>query len=231
MLSRTFKACIRKFTQIRLLGLDSWSALWRRIRLKAKQRVLAKKLTDLKGFLNRQNNGLITLRILQGNATAVGICQINLHQYRRKNKMILDWENKPGRKQERMGPRTERSAGHRTFLLLMLIAVVLFGVHFESDCNGFKFASFCICRFEERGGCIFLLSDCTDHKKSKGCYVCLSTNRPSAIDRFPRKAAFFWHSWAGCVTKTSWCASIIWKLECFTVLRLSKTEDCDGEYR
>ena len=40
-----------------------------------------------------------------------------------------------------MGPRTERSAGHRTFLLLMLIAVVLFGVHFESDCNGFKFAS------------------------------------------------------------------------------------------
>ena len=94
MLSRTFKACIRKFTQIRLLGLDSWSTLWRRIRLKAKQRVLAKKLTDLKGFFNRQNNGLITLRILQGNATAVGICQINLHQYRRKNKMILDWENK-----------------------------------------------------------------------------------------------------------------------------------------
>ena len=120
MLSRTFKACSRKFTQIRLLGLDSWSTLWRRIRLKAKQRVLAKKLTDLKGFFNRQNNGLITLRILQGNATAVGICQINLHQYRGKNKMILDWENKPGRKQERMGPRTERSAGQRTFLLLSL---------------------------------------------------------------------------------------------------------------
>ena len=38
----------------------------------------------------------------------------------------------------RMGPRTERTAGQRTFLLLMLIAVVLFGVHFESDCDGFK---------------------------------------------------------------------------------------------
>ena len=35
----------------------------------------------------------------------------------------------------RMGPRTERSAGQRTFLLLMLIAIVLFGVHFESDCD------------------------------------------------------------------------------------------------
>ena len=72
----------------------------------------------------------------------------------------------------RMGPRTERSAGQRTFLSLMLIAVVLFGVHsffspehivswscagrlqikpsgfgdengvhFESDCNGFKYAT------------------------------------------------------------------------------------------
>ena len=147
MLSRCFKACIRKFTQVRLLRLDSWSTLWRRIRLKAKQRVLAKKITDLKGFLNRQSNRLITLTILQGNATAVGICQINFNQCWRKNKMISDWENKPGRKQERMGPRTERSAGQRTFLLLMLNAVVLFGVHFESDCNGFKFASFCICRF------------------------------------------------------------------------------------
>ena len=70
----------------------------------------------------------------------------------------------------RMGPRTEQSAGQRTFLSLMLIAVVLFGVHsfsspepviswlragrlqikpsgsgdengvhFESDCNGFKY--------------------------------------------------------------------------------------------
>ena len=50
------------------------------------------------------------------------------------------------RKEERMGrmgPRTERNAGQRTFLLLMLIAVVLFGVHFESDRNGFKSASFC----------------------------------------------------------------------------------------
>ena len=37
-----------------------------------------------------------------------------------------------------MGPRTERTAGQRTFLLLMLMAVVLFGVHFESDCDGFK---------------------------------------------------------------------------------------------
>ena len=37
-----------------------------------------------------------------------------------------------------MGPRTERSAGQRTFLLLMLIAVIIFGVHFESDCNGFS---------------------------------------------------------------------------------------------
>ena len=34
------------------------------------------------------------------------------------------------RKQERMGPTTERSAGQRTFLLLMLITVILFGVHF-----------------------------------------------------------------------------------------------------
>ena len=49
-----------------------------------------KKLTDLKGFLNRQSNRLITLTILQGNATAVGICQINFNQYRRKNKMISD---------------------------------------------------------------------------------------------------------------------------------------------
>ena len=58
-----------------------------------------------------------------------------------------------------MGPRTERSAGQRTFPLLMLIAVILFGVHFESDCNGSKFASFY--RFWERGIGIFLLSDDT----------------------------------------------------------------------
>ena len=58
-----------------------------------------------------------------------------------------------------MEPRTERSAGQRTFLLLMLIAVILFGVHFESDCNGFKFASFC--KFKERGIGTFLLSDGT----------------------------------------------------------------------
>ena len=45
------------------------------------------------------------------------------------------------RKQKRMGPRKERNACQRTFLLLMLIAVVLFGVHFESDHNGFKLVS------------------------------------------------------------------------------------------
>ena len=59
----------------------------------------------------------------------------------------------------RMGPRTERSAGQRTLPLLMLITVFLFGVHFESDFNGFKFASFD--RFYERGIGIFLLSDDT----------------------------------------------------------------------
>ena len=40
-----------------------------------------------------------------------------------------------------MGPRKERNACQRTFLLLMLIVVVLFGVHFESDHNGFKLVS------------------------------------------------------------------------------------------
>ena len=66
-----------------------------------------------------------------------------------------------------MGPRTEQSAGQQTFLSLRLIAVVLFGVHsfsspecvvhrlqiklsgsgdengvhFESDCNAFKYAT------------------------------------------------------------------------------------------
>ena len=30
-----------------------------------------------------------------------------------------------------MGPRTERSAGQRMFLLLMLIAIILFGVHLK----------------------------------------------------------------------------------------------------
>ena len=40
-----------------------------------------------------------------------------------------------------MGPRKEQNACQRTFLLLMLIAVVLFGVHFESDHNGFKLVS------------------------------------------------------------------------------------------
>ena len=70
----------------------------------------------------------------------------------------------------RMGPRIERSAGQRTFLLLMLIAVVLFGVHFESDCNGFKFVSFC--RFKERGVCIFLLSDYTTRHLTVVMYIC-----------------------------------------------------------
>ena len=69
-----------------------------------------------------------------------------------------------------MGPRTGQSAGQRTFLFLMLIAIVLFGVHFESDCNGFKFASFC--RFQERGVCIFLLSDCTTRHLRVVMYVC-----------------------------------------------------------
>ena len=57
------------------------------------------------------------------------------------------------------GPRKEWSASQRTFLLLILIVVILFGVHFESDCNGFKFANFC--RFWEHGIGIFLLSDGT----------------------------------------------------------------------
>ena len=176
-----------------------------------------------------------------------------------------------------MGPRTERSAGQRTFLLLMLIAVILFGVHFESDCNGFKFSLQCrrflwarnlpvkapCWNFPKRGGngttilrfrppkirlhyrllqiCQLLLilgawnryifAFWWHHKTSKGCYVYLATHRPSVIDRFPLKATLIWHSWAECETKTSWCLSIIWKLECFTVLRLSKAEDCDGEYR
>ena len=69
------------------------------------------------------------------------------------------------------------------------------------------------------------------HKTSKGCYVYLSTHRPSVIDRFPRKATLFWHSWAECETKTSWWPRIIWKLECLIVPRISKTEYCDGEYR
>ena len=42
------------------------------------------------------------------------------------------------RKQERLGPRKERSACQRTFLLLMLIVVILFGVHFESDWNAWS---------------------------------------------------------------------------------------------
>ena len=60
-----------------------------------------------------------------------------------------------------MGPRTEPSAGNRTFDLLMLTAVVLFGVHFESDCNGFKFASFCKVRemFESIFGVIVIFFD------------------------------------------------------------------------
>ena len=40
-----------------------------------------------------------------------------------------------------MRPRKEWNAGQRTFLLLMLIAVVLFGVHFESDRNGYTLVS------------------------------------------------------------------------------------------
>ena len=40
-----------------------------------------------------------------------------------------------------MGPRKEWHAGQRTFLFLMLIAVVLFGVHFESDRNGYTLVS------------------------------------------------------------------------------------------
>ena len=33
-----------------------------------------------------------------------------------------------------MRPSKERSCGQRTFLSLLLIGVVVFGVHFESDC-------------------------------------------------------------------------------------------------
>ena len=40
-----------------------------------------------------------------------------------------------------MEPRKERNAGQRNFVLLMLITIVLFGVHFESDRNGFKLVS------------------------------------------------------------------------------------------
>ena len=69
------------------------------------------------------------------------------------------------------------------------------------------------------------------HKTSKGCHVYLSTRRPSVIDRLPRKATLFWHSWTECETKTLWRPRIIWKLECLIVLRLSKTEYCDGKYR
>ena len=58
-----------------------------------------------------------------------------------------------------MGPRKERSCSQRTFLLLMLIGVVVFGVHFESDCNGFKCASFL--RLWELGVCLVLLPDST----------------------------------------------------------------------
>ena len=69
------------------------------------------------------------------------------------------------------------------------------------------------------------------HKTSKGCHVYLSTRRPSVIDRLPRKATLFWHSWTECETKTLWRPRIIWKLECLIVLRLSKTEYCDEKYR
>ena len=37
-----------------------------------------------------------------------------------------------------MGPRKQQNAGQRNFLLLMLIAVVLFCIHFESDRNDLK---------------------------------------------------------------------------------------------
>ena len=50
-------------------------------------------------------------------------------------------------------------SGH--FLSLMLIGVVVFGVHFESDCTGFKCARGSFLRPWELGVCLGLLPDST----------------------------------------------------------------------
>ena len=62
--------------------------------------------------------------------------------------------------QESMGPSKDRSAGQRTFLSLTLIGDVLFGVHFENNCDGCcKCASFL--RLLELWVCLVLLPDST----------------------------------------------------------------------
>ena len=60
-----------------------------------------------------------------------------------------------------MGPSNERSCGQWSFLSLMLIGVVVFGVHFESDCTGFKCARGSFLRLWELGVCLGLLPDST----------------------------------------------------------------------
>ena len=91
----------------------------------------------------------------------------------------------------RMGPRTEQSACQRTFLLLMLTAVVIFGVHFESDCNAFKFASFC--RFYELGvSCIFLLSNCTTRQTKRFLRVAFHCF-PLSVDKITWSLTIFFN--------------------------------------
>ena len=69
-----------------------------------------------------------------------------------------------------MGPITGRSAGQRTFLLLTLIVGVLFGVRFESDCNGFKNLPASVGSRSVES--IFLLSDCTTRHLGVVMYIC-----------------------------------------------------------
>ena len=70
----------------------------------------------------------------------------------------MDWE-----RQEKMGPSKERSNyGQRTFLSLMLIGVVVFGVHFESDCNGSCLESVKFCfpiAPEDIWGLLYIIND------------------------------------------------------------------------
>ena len=108
--------------------------------------------------------------------------------------------------QERMNPSKKRSAGQRTFLLLTLTGDVLFGVHFESDCNGCcKSASFL--RLLELGVCLVLLPDSTTRHLRVVIYYYRSVSLQWSIASLAKWLLKFLR-WRHDRTATSWCASI-----------------------
>ena len=84
------------------------------------------------------------------------------------------------------------NCSQRTFLSLMLIGVVVFGVHFESDWdyNGFKCTIFL--RLLELGVCLVLLPDSTTRHLRVVIYYYRSISLQWSIASLVKRPFYFW---------------------------------------